>query len=46
MAKAHTACVDALLRDLTQADKQKLAQLLDGAKSSIRRKLTKGGATP
>lgn len=46
MAKAHTACVDALLRDLTQADKQKLAQLLDGAKTSIRRKLTKGGATP
>jgi DNA-binding MarR family transcriptional regulator len=46
MAKAHAACVDALLRDLTQADKQKLAQLLDGAKSSVRRKLTKGGTAP
>ena len=46
MAKAHAACVDALLRELTQADKQKLSQLLDGAKSSIRRKLTKGGAAP
>lgn len=46
MAKAHAACVDALLRDLTQTDKQKLSQLLDGAKASIRRKLTKGGATP
>jgi DNA-binding MarR family transcriptional regulator len=46
MAKAHTACVDALLRDLSHADKQKLTQLLDGAKTSIRRKLAKGGATP
>ncbi len=46
MAKAHAACVDALLRELTRADKQELTQLLDGAKSSIRRKLTKGGAAP
>lgn len=46
MAKAHTACVDALLRELTQSDKQKLSQLLDGAKASIRGKLAKGGATP
>lgn len=46
MAKAHTACVDALLRDLTFADRHALMRLLDGAKSSIRRKLTKGGATP
>lgn len=46
MAKAHAACVDALLRELPQADKQKLAQLLDGAKTSIRRKLAKGGTAP
>lgn len=46
MAKAHAVCVDALLRDLTQADKLKLTRLLDDAKSSIRRKLTKGGAAP
>ena len=46
MAKAHGRCVDALLHELTQAEKHKLSQLLDGAKSSIRRKLTKGGATP
>ena len=44
MAKAHAACVDSLLRDLTQADKTALMRLLDGAKSSIRRKLTKGAA--
>jgi DNA-binding MarR family transcriptional regulator len=42
MAKAHAACVDALLRDLTDVDKQKLARLLDAAKASLRRKLTKG----
>jgi DNA-binding MarR family transcriptional regulator len=46
MAKAHAACVDALLRDLPQADKQALTRLLDGAKSSIRRTLAKGGAAP
>jgi DNA-binding MarR family transcriptional regulator len=44
MAKAHAACVDSLLSDLTQTDKQALMRLLDGAKSSIRRKLTKGAA--
>jgi DNA-binding MarR family transcriptional regulator len=44
MAKAHTACVDALLRDLSQPDKQALSRLLDAAKASLRRKLTKGAA--
>lgn len=44
MAKAHAACVDSLLGELTTADKQALTRLLDGAKSSIRRKLTKGAA--
>jgi len=44
MARAHAACVDSLLGDLTQADKQALMRLLDGAKASVRRKLTKGGA--
>lgn len=44
MAKAHAACVDALLSELTQADKQALMRLLDGARASIRRTLTKGGA--
>jgi len=44
MAKAHAACVDALLRDLTQADKNALSRLLDAAKASLRRKLTKGAA--
>ncbi len=39
MAKAHAACVDRLLGDLSQADKQALTRLLDGAKTSIRRKL-------
>ena len=39
MAKAHAACVDSLLGDLAQTDKQALTRLLDGAKSSIRRKL-------
>ncbi|MCX7359451.1 MAG: MarR family transcriptional regulator [Alphaproteobacteria bacterium] len=37
-------CVDALLRDLTQADKNALSRLLDAAKASLRRKLTKGAA--
>lgn len=46
MAKAHAACVDALLRDMTPADKQTLGRLLDGAKSSTRRTLSKGGAAP
>ncbi len=44
MAKAHAACVDRLLGDLTQTDKQALMRLLDGAKASVRRKLTKGAA--
>jgi DNA-binding MarR family transcriptional regulator len=44
MAKAHAACVDSLLSDLTQADKQALARLLDDAKASTRRALTKGDA--
>ena len=39
MSKAHAACVERLLGDLAQADKQALTRLLDGAKTSIRRKL-------
>ena len=39
MAKAHAACVDRLLDDLSQTDKQALTRLLDAAKASIRRKL-------
>ncbi|MFZ2029362.1 MAG: MarR family transcriptional regulator [Vitreimonas sp.] len=39
MAKAHAACVDRLLDDLAQTDKQALTRLLDGAKASIRRRL-------
>lgn len=46
MAKAHAARVDSLLGELSAADKQALMRLLDGAKSSIRRKLTKGGSAP
>lgn len=45
MAKAHAACVDRLLGDLSQTDKQALTRLLDGAKTSIRRKLERE-ATP
>jgi DNA-binding MarR family transcriptional regulator len=45
MAKAHAACVDSLLGDLAQADKQALTRLLDSAKGSIRRKLERE-ATP
>ena len=44
MAKAHAACVDSLLRDLTQTDKNALMRLLDATKASARRKLTKGAA--
>jgi DNA-binding MarR family transcriptional regulator len=44
MAKAHAARVDSLLGELTNADKQALARLLDAAKASVRRKLTKGAA--
>ncbi|MGD9967967.1 MAG: MarR family winged helix-turn-helix transcriptional regulator [Hyphomonadaceae bacterium] len=44
MAKAHGRCVDALLRDLTKAEKNALSRLLDAAKASLRRKLTKGAA--
>ncbi len=39
MAKAHADCVDRLLGELSQIDKQALTRLLDGAKGSIRRKL-------
>ncbi|WP_395646964.1 MarR family winged helix-turn-helix transcriptional regulator [Terricaulis sp.] len=39
MAKAHAACVDRLLGDLAQTDKQALTRLLDSARSAIRRKL-------
>ncbi len=46
MAKAHAACVGSLLSDLRNADKQALMRLLDAAKASARRKLTKGGAQP
>jgi hypothetical protein len=46
MAKAHAACVDSLLGDLSRTDKQALMRLLDAAKTSLRRKLTKGGRTP
>jgi DNA-binding MarR family transcriptional regulator len=45
MAKAHAACVDRLLGDLAQTDKQTLTRLLDSAKGSIRRKLERE-ATP
>jgi hypothetical protein len=45
MARAHAACVDRLLGDLAQTDKQALTLLLDGAKASIRRKLERE-ATP
>jgi len=44
MAKAHAACVDTLLGEITQADKQELSRLLNAAKASVRRKLTKGAA--
>ncbi|MBS0386110.1 MAG: MarR family transcriptional regulator [Proteobacteria bacterium] len=39
MAKAHAACVDRLLGDVSPAGKQALTRLLDDAKTSIRRKL-------
>lgn len=42
MAKAHAACVDRLLGDLSHTDKQALSRLLDSAKSSIRRKIDRG----
>ena len=44
MAKAHAARVHSLLGELTNADKQALTRLLDAAKASVRRKLTKGAA--
>jgi DNA-binding MarR family transcriptional regulator len=44
MAKAHAAIVDSLLSDLTQTDKNALMRLLDGARASVRRRLTKGDA--
>jgi DNA-binding MarR family transcriptional regulator len=39
MAKAHATCVNRLLGELAQGDKQELTRLLDAAKGSIRRKL-------
>ena len=39
MTKAHATCVDRLLSDLSQADRQTLTRLLEGAKTSIRRGL-------
>jgi DNA-binding MarR family transcriptional regulator len=44
MARAHAARLDALLGDLSRADKEALSRLLDAAKASLRRKLTKGAA--
>ncbi len=44
MAKAHAALIDRLLGELSQADKNALMRLMDGAKASIRRTLTKGAA--
>jgi DNA-binding MarR family transcriptional regulator len=44
MAKAHAARVDSLLSEMTRTDKQALMRLLDGAKASLRRKLTRGAA--
>jgi hypothetical protein len=44
MAKAHAARVDSLLGELTQTDRLALMRLLDGARASIRRTLTKGDA--
>jgi DNA-binding MarR family transcriptional regulator len=39
MAKAHEICVERLLGELEQNDKQALMRLLDGAKASVRGKL-------
>lgn len=44
MAKAHAALIDRLLGDLSQADRNALVRLMDGAKTSIRRTLSKGAA--
>jgi DNA-binding MarR family transcriptional regulator len=44
MAKAHAACVDGLLGDLTPADKHALMRLLDAAKASVRRRLNQEAA--
>lgn len=44
MAKAHAALIDRLLGDLSQADRNALMRLMDGAKASIRRTLNKGAA--
>ena len=45
MAKAHEICVERLLGELEQNDKQALMRLLDGAKASVRGKLARE-ATP
>lgn len=44
MAKAHAALIDRLLGDLSQADRNALMRLVDGAKASIRRSLEQGAA--
>ncbi len=45
MAKAHENCVERLLGDLEQSDKQALMRLLDSAKAAVRGKLARE-ATP
>jgi DNA-binding MarR family transcriptional regulator len=44
MAKAHATLIDRLLGELSQADRDALMRLMDGAKASIRRTLRKGVA--
>lgn len=44
MAKAHAALIDRLLGELSQTDQSALIRLMDSAKASIRRTLTKGAA--
>lgn len=39
MAKAHAACVDRLLGDVSRTDKQALSRLLDAARTSVRREI-------
>ena len=44
MANEHAACVEALLGDLSRAEKHDLSRLLDAAKASLRRGLSTGAA--
>ncbi|MEZ5995806.1 MAG: MarR family transcriptional regulator [Hyphomonadaceae bacterium] len=44
MAKAHAACVQAMLCSTPQAGKQSLIRQLDRVKNSLRRELSKGAA--